>query len=154
MNPYRAVLLRWANHRSFIPFVKYVATPMDRLTRRTGRPLTTIGTGLSTVHLTTTGRKSGEPRTVPVFGLDTPAGVGVISSNIGQNYRPAWCLNLLADPHCRLQRGRELTEHVARPATDAERAELWRTGEAMYPAFATYRGRVDREIDMFILQPT
>lgn len=153
MNPYRALLLRWSSHRSFIPFVKYVATPMDRLTRRTGHPLTTVGTGLPTVHLTTTGRKSGESRTVPVFGLDIPAGVGLISSNIGQNFRPAWCLNLLAEPHCRLQRGRALTEHVARAATAAERDELWRTGMAMYPAFATYRARVDREIDMFILQP-
>jgi deazaflavin-dependent oxidoreductase (nitroreductase family) len=152
-NPYRAVLLRWATHKSYIPFVTFLGMPMDKLTRHTGRPFSSIGTGLPTVHLTTTGRNTGQQRTVPVFGLDIGSGVALINSNFGKDAPPGWYFNLVADPRCRLQRGRELSECEARAATAEERAEIWRKAVAVYPAWETYRRRTDREFDMFVLEP-
>jgi deazaflavin-dependent oxidoreductase (nitroreductase family) len=153
VNPYKSALLRWARHTSFIPFVRWVAGPLDKLTRRTGRPFSTIGTGLPTVYLTTTGHQSGRPRTVPVFGIELAGGVGVIASNIGQNFRPAWYYNLVADPRCRVQQGREISTRTARVASAEERDELWRRALETYPAWQNYADRVDRELDMFVLEP-
>src|SRR5262245_64916153 len=48
--------------------------------------------------LTTTGRRSGEPRTAPVVYLADGENVVVIGSNAGHSRTPAWSLNLKAHP--------------------------------------------------------
>ncbi|HSD81740.1 MAG TPA: nitroreductase family deazaflavin-dependent oxidoreductase, partial [Solirubrobacteraceae bacterium] len=71
--------------------------PVFRLTR--GRhTLASLISGLPVVLLTTTGARSGLPRTVPVLALPTPDGLAVIASNWGKARHPAWYHNLRADP--------------------------------------------------------
>ncbi len=63
--------------------------------------LTSILTGLPVVVLTTTGAKSGLPRTTPVFYIrdsNDPTLLAVIASNWGQDHHPAWYYNLKAEP--------------------------------------------------------
>jgi deazaflavin-dependent oxidoreductase (nitroreductase family) len=153
MNPYKAALVRWSHHTSFIPFVKYVATPLDKLTQRAfGRPFSTIGTGVPTMYLTTIGRKSGQERVTPIYGLTVSGGIALINSNAGQEKRPDWYYNLQANPKCRLARGKKPEDYVARPARDDERDEIWTCALKTWPAWQSYDERTDRELDMLVLE--
>ena len=153
MNPYRSAVLAWARHPSFIAFGKRAMRPLDLLTRRTGVPFSSVGTGAPTAYLATTGRRTGNLRINPVLAIDVAAGVGLVSSNWGQNFRPGWHYNLLAEPRCSLERRRRSTAYIARPALGAERDEIWRRALEIYPPWQAYADRVDRELDMFLLEP-
>src|SRR5215210_9241762 len=76
--------------------------------------------------LTTTGRKSGEPRTAPVVYLAEGERLIVIGSNAGNARAPAWALNLRAHPAATVEVAADRREVLARVAEGDERAELWR----------------------------
>lgn len=154
MNPYRALLVKWTPHRSFAKVGKAVIGPLDVLLRPTGYAISSIGSGFPTVYLTTTGRKTGQSRTVPVLAMYLGDRVGLIDTNHREDSRPGWYFNLMADPHCRIRRGRTETAYVARPANEAERDEVWRKGLEVFPAFREYADGMTRTLDVFILEPT
>ncbi|HEY4826087.1 MAG TPA: nitroreductase family deazaflavin-dependent oxidoreductase, partial [Solirubrobacteraceae bacterium] len=71
--------------------------PVYRITR--GRhTFASLLSGIPVVMITTTGARSGQPRTVPVLGLPTADGLAVIASNFGQRRHPGWYFNLRANP--------------------------------------------------------
>src|SRR3990170_6235850 len=72
--------------------------------------------GMPVLLLTTTGRKSGVPRTNALMYLPEGRGCVVIASNAGERRHPGWWLNLQARPRATVQRGREVTPVVAREA--------------------------------------
>ena len=146
--------MRWARTTSFTTIGKRTLHPLDKALRRTGVPPSSIGTGLPTVFLTTIGRHSGKEHVVPVFAVDVPSGLALIASNWGQQHRPAWFFNLQADPHCRIQRGRKERPYRARPATPAERDQVWRRALEIWPPWQNYAERAGRDLDFFILDPT
>src|ERR1700736_2824352 len=81
----------------FARVLHHIDRPVYRLTR--GRhTLASLLSGLPVVMLTTTGARSGMPRTVPVLGLPTPDGLVVIASNYGSPRHPGWYHNLRANP--------------------------------------------------------
>lgn len=103
--------------------------------------------------LTTTGRRSGEPRTVPVVYLEDGGRISVIGSNAGHSRTPAWSLNLQADPEAEIEVGRRRQKVRARIAAGEERAELWRKHNEQYSGFDEYEARTDRDIALFVLEP-
>ncbi|MFZ2510859.1 MAG: nitroreductase family deazaflavin-dependent oxidoreductase [Gordonia sp. (in: high G+C Gram-positive bacteria)] len=109
--------------------------------------------------LTTTGRKSGEPRTAPLLYLADPgpelgsAAIVLVASQGGLPKNPAWYLNLVADPTVHLQIGRETRAYRARTATPDERDILWPKLVALYADFDTYAEWTDREIPVVICEP-
>lgn len=103
--------------------------------------------------LTTTGRKSGQPRTAPVLYLRDGERLIVIGSNAGNERPPAWALNLVANPDAEVEVGRERRPVRARVAEGEERAELWRRVNDQYAGFDDYATRTDREIRVFVLEP-
>jgi F420H(2)-dependent quinone reductase len=103
--------------------------------------------------LTTTGRKSGQKRTVPVVYLADGERMIVIGSNAGNSRAPAWSLNLKADPDAELEVGRKRIKVRARVAEGEERAELWRKSNEQLAAFDDYEARTDRDIALFVLEP-
>ena len=103
--------------------------------------------------LTTTGRKSGVPRTAPVVYLADGESLVVIGSNAGHGRTPAWSLNLKADPEAEVEVGRERRKVRARVAEGEERAELWRKHNEQYSGFDEYEARTDRDIALFVLEP-
>ncbi|HEU5143522.1 MAG TPA: nitroreductase family deazaflavin-dependent oxidoreductase [Solirubrobacterales bacterium] len=103
--------------------------------------------------LTTTGRKSGQARTVPVVYLDDGERLAVIGSNAGHGRTPAWSLNLQANPEAEIEIGRERRRVRARVAEGEERAELWRRHNEQYSGFDEYEARTDRDIALFVLEP-
>ena len=102
--------------------------------------------------LTTTGRKSGEPRTAPVVYLDEGNRLVVIGSNAGNVRAPAWALNLVANPDANVEIRGEKREVRARVAEGEERAELWRKMNEQYGGFEDYRARTSRDIRVFVLE--
>jgi F420H(2)-dependent quinone reductase len=103
--------------------------------------------------LTTTGRKSGLPRTAPVVYLADGESLVVIGSNAGHGRTPAWSLNLQANAEAEVEVGRERRPVRARVAEGEERAELWRKHNEQYSGFDEYEARTDRDIALFVLEP-
>ena len=101
--------------------------------------------------LTTTGRRSGEARTVPLMYV--PAGEPVlVASNGGSPTHPAWYLNLLSEPQATIEVGEERRRVVARTVTGPERGPLWQRAVANYPAYERYQRRVQRELPVVVLE--
>jgi deazaflavin-dependent oxidoreductase (nitroreductase family) len=127
--------------------------PVHKLTH--GRwTFASLLSGIPVVMLTTTGAKSGEPRTVPVLGIPTGDGVAIIASNFGQHRHPAWYHNLRAHPDAEVViDGRH--RHVRAVEAEGERrAEIWSEGLRVYPGFAQYERRASqRRISVFVLEP-
>lgn len=107
---------------------------------------------LPVVLLTTTGRKSGKQRTVPLCSLRDGEDVVVIASYGGLDQPPAWWLNLEANPHAELLAGRERRTVTARNAGPDERQRLWAELTSRAPGYLEYERRTDREIPIVILQ--
>jgi F420H(2)-dependent quinone reductase len=103
--------------------------------------------------LTTTGRKSGQPRTAPVVYLADGENVVVINTNAGNARIPAWSLNLKANPEAEVEIGRERRRVRARTAEGEERADLWRRHNEQYAGFDEYEAKLDREISVIVLEP-
>jgi F420H(2)-dependent quinone reductase len=124
--------------------------PIYRATR--GRVLGKVGRA-PVLLLTTTGRRSGQPRTAPVVYLRDRARFVVIGSNAGNANPPAWALNLRAHPDAEVEAYGERVAVRARVAEGEERAELWRRMTEQYAGFDAYRVRTTREIAVFVLEP-
>jgi deazaflavin-dependent oxidoreductase (nitroreductase family) len=115
--------------------------------------------------ITTTGRRSGAPRTNGLTYCRDRGDYIVVASNGGSDRPPAWLLNLQADPEVTLRVGRRLVAATARVADPEERSQLWplvnRTNRGMARLFHPgVRGRYDvyqrhttRVIPVVILSP-
>ena len=108
--------------------------------------------GTKTLLLTTTGRRSGEPRELPlIYGRDGDDYL-VVASKGGAPEPPAWYLNLEADPEVEVQVKGDRFRARARTATPEEKPELWRTMAEIWPAYDEYQGKTDREIPVVVLE--
>jgi F420H(2)-dependent quinone reductase len=123
--------------------------PVYRLTR--GRLMNKVGRA-PVMLLTSTGRRSGQPRTAPVvYGQDGERLV-VISSNGGNHNTPGWAYNLEANPDAEVEiRGRRRRVR-ARIAEGEERARLWELMNRVYGGFDDYDANVARNIAVFVLE--
>lgn len=109
--------------------------------------------GLRVVLLTTIGRRSGKPRTVPLLSLRDGDDVVVIASYGGLDRPPAWWLNLEAHPEAGLEDGRAKRAVIARTASGDERARLWARVTEQAPGYLAYERRTERAIPVVILEP-
>jgi len=103
--------------------------------------------------LTTTGRKSGEPRTAPVVYLADGDNVVLINTNAGNAKIPAWSLNLKAKPEAEVEVGRRRYPVRARIAAGEEHTDLWRKHVEQYAGFDDYKQQMEREPSVFVLEP-
>ena len=125
----------------FARVLHHVDGPVSRLTR--GRQTVTgLLTGLTIAMLTTTGARSGQPRSVPLLGFAADDGFVVIASNYGQRRHPAWYHNLRADPQALLLVDGVTRAVVAELVTGERRERIWATAVALYPGWGVYRSRV------------
>jgi deazaflavin-dependent oxidoreductase (nitroreductase family) len=104
--------------------------------------------------LTTTGVRSGQPRTVPVLGLPTTEGLVVVASNFGQERHPAWLGNLRAHPEATIAVDGTTRGVRAVEIEGERRARIWEQGLDVYPGWAQYERRAaHRRIAIFVLEP-
>ena len=103
--------------------------------------------------LTTTGRRTGQSRTVPLLYLVDHGAYALVASYGGNPLAPAWLLNIRADPQVTLQIGRQRVTGVARIASTAERARLWDSFVSVFPGYDHYQEISGRRIPLVLVQP-
>lgn len=108
--------------------------------------------GRDMLLLTTTGRRSGRSRTLPLAYLADAGGPVVVASNAGLDSHPAWFHNLRAQPRVRVRVGREVFDALAHVADPEERAALWPRLVAYNPPWGRYAEGTDREIPVVVLR--
>ncbi|MCU1595193.1 MAG: nitroreductase [Frankiales bacterium] len=111
--------------------------------------------GMPVIELTTTGRKSGLPRTVM---LTSPHQEGlmhvVVASRGGDDKPPAWLGNIVAEPRVQVAMGGEAAQPwTARVASPEERARLWPVLSSKHKNYAAYQRKTEREIPLVLLEP-
>lgn len=131
----------------------YIDLPLLGLSR--GRiSVPSILAGLPVITLTTTGAKSGLPRTMPVLGIPDGDRFVVIASSWGRQRHPAWRHNLRAHPQATVSANGLTGSYVARETAGEERDMYWRRAVALYPGFLAYeRTAGKRRIGVFVLEP-
>jgi deazaflavin-dependent oxidoreductase (nitroreductase family) len=106
-----------------------------------------------TISLTATGRRSGKPRSVTLYGYADGERIVVVGSNGGSRVDPGWVHNLRANAHATVKRGREVLEVTATEASGEERERLWDLACSDFPLYRRYQQRTDRQIAVFSLTP-
>lgn len=121
--------------------------------RVTGRTLPEVFASVPVVQITTTGRRTGLPRTSHLVAIPHDEALAVIGTNFAQSDTPGWVLNLEADPRGTVSfRGRSEAV-IARPATPAERETIMALADSTYSGYRAYRERItSREIRVFVLE--
>lgn len=136
-------------------FMLRLAPPIDKavIPRTKGRLSTA---GIDKVGLvTSTGAKSGQPRTHPLALFESGDGLLAIGSNYGRPHHPAWSANLLANPECTVEFKGPPRRYRAELITGDARAAAWETAVDFYAGFENYRiNCAPREIRVFRLIPT
>ncbi|MCD2098067.1 nitroreductase family deazaflavin-dependent oxidoreductase [Rhodococcus rhodochrous] len=108
--------------------------------------------GVPVCLVTTTGRKTGQPRTAPLLFLEDGDKVVLVASQGGLPKHPLWFRNIQANPEVTVQiKSRVRTMH-ARVANEEERARYWPMLTAMYPDFDKYQSWTDRVIPVVVCE--
>ena len=130
-----------------------ILTPLDMKLKGSRFAPSTFGLDMPLCFLTTTGRKSGESRTIPLLFIETDTGAPAIAAtNFGHQTHPAWALNLEATPAAIFELDGESREVTARRASAEEAADLWPRFDGIWPAYEDYREISHRSIKVFILE--
>jgi deazaflavin-dependent oxidoreductase (nitroreductase family) len=103
--------------------------------------------------LTTRGRRSGSPRTIPLTYFEDEGTPVLVASYGGASRHPAWFLNLRANPEVEVQRGADRCRMRAEIADAPTRARLWPQITRFHPQYAGYQRRTRREIPLVLLGP-
>jgi deazaflavin-dependent oxidoreductase (nitroreductase family) len=111
-----------------------------------------IWEGVTTLLLTTMGRRSGESRTTPLIYGRAGDRYLVVASRGGAPTHPDWYQNLVAWPDVQVQVMAERFKARARTATPAEKPALWKTMTSIWPAYDEYQARTTREIPLVVLE--
>ncbi|GAB3801630.1 nitroreductase/quinone reductase family protein [Micromonospora zhanjiangensis] len=148
-------LARRLGHQQWFATVFRVVVPLDRLVGRLTRGRVVALGVIPSLLITTTGRRSGKPRTNPLLYVPDGDAYVVIGSNWGQPHQPSWALNLLADSTARVTvKGREIPVR-GRAVSGEERDRLWHMLVSEWPAYQTYLTRAGgRDLRIFRLEPT
>lgn len=153
---YRTIL-RLAALRPFSWLLARLLPRLDPLLLRMsgGRhSLTSLLSGLETVTLTTTGAKSGLPRSATLIPLWDGRRAILIASNFGNSRHPGWHYNLRAHPQASLRRNGQERRYQARQAHGDERERYYQLAIQTYPGYAAYRQRAaGRQIAVWVLEP-
>ena len=108
---------------------------------------------LPNVLLTTTGRRSGKPRTTVLTYIRVDELLAVVASNFGSRTAPQWYRNLTERPEATVQLKRHRWPVRARLTTADERERIWPAALVIWSAWAGYAERAQRDIPIVILEP-
>jgi deazaflavin-dependent oxidoreductase (nitroreductase family) len=163
MNTYRharafhRLVRRTAATRLMAKVYGVIQQPLDRLVYRLTAGTTTASSWLAGVEitmLTTTGARTGMPRTLPVLAFADGDDTIVIASNFGRPRNPSWYHNLHAQPHATIVVDGVRREVVARALDGSDRERGYGRGEEIFPGFTHYRRWArHRQIPVLRLDP-
>ena len=108
--------------------------------------------GSTVLLLTTTGRKSGEPRTTPLIYAQDGDHYVIVASKGGAPAHPGWYENLSRNPEVELQVKDDVFKAHARTASGEERERLWAKANEVWRHYDEYQQQTDREIPVVVLE--
>jgi deazaflavin-dependent oxidoreductase (nitroreductase family) len=154
---FHRLVRRTAATRPMTRLYRVIQQPVDRLVYRLSGGRTTASSsfaGVKITMLTTTGARSGMPRTLPVLGLPDGDGMILIASNFGRPRNPSWYHNLRADPQATVVFDGVRRDMRASELAGAERDRAYARGEEIYPGFRHYPDWTEgRRIPVLRLSP-
>lgn len=156
MGVYERTLEKFARMPIGDRYMKRVAPRLDPpLLRLTGGRVSSIYP-VPIMLLTTTGAKTGRPRTLPLLYVTDGDRLILIASNYGNTSHPAWYRNLVANPKAEVLAGKKSGTYSAAEITDpVERDRAWDLALDMYAGYGDYEGRAgDRRIPLVRLERT
>lgn len=109
--------------------------------------------GAPILLMTSTGRKSGEPRTIPIIFTQYGESWVIMASKGGAPKHPAWYLNVQEDPDVEVQVKADMWTARARTAGGDEREAIWAEALKVWPSYAIYQQRTERQIPVVVLDP-
>ena len=130
----------------------WVRTQVEAYERTGGREGGTLQ-GVPVVVITSRGAKSSKLRKNPVMRVEHAGAYAAVASKGGAPSHPTWYYNLVANPVVELQDGPNRQDMRARLVDGEERAAWWERAVAVWPQYAGYQQRTDREIPVFVLEP-
>ena len=108
--------------------------------------------GTQCLLLTTTGRKSGEPRTQPLIYAEDDGRYVIVASKGGAPEHPAWYLNMREQDEVEVQVWGDVFKARHRDAEGDEYERLWEKMNGEWPDYAEYQKKTDRRIPIVILE--
>jgi deazaflavin-dependent oxidoreductase (nitroreductase family) len=132
---------------------QFVRDQVERYESSGGTEGTTMQ-GKPVIILTTQGAKSGKLRKTPLMRVEHDGRYAVVASLGGAPTHPVWYHNVVANPRVELQDGPVKHELTAREVTGEEKALWWDRAVQAWPDYAEYQTKTDREIPVFVLEPT
>lgn len=137
---FRRAVRRAASTRAMARLYGRIQQPTDTFVYRLSRGRTTLSSwlaGVELVMLTTTGARTGLPRTLPVLGMRDGDAIVVIASNFGRRHHPGWYYNLRAQPQALVVVAGVRRTVEARELAGIERERRFRRAVEIYPALRT-----------------
>lgn len=129
----------------------WVKDQIERYEASNGTEANTLrDTGIPIIVFTCRGHKSGNVRKVALMRVEHDGEYALIASKGGAPAHPGWYHNLVADPNIMMQDGPEPYPCTVRLVTGDERAAWWERGVAVFPPYAEYQAKTDREIPVFV----
>jgi deazaflavin-dependent oxidoreductase (nitroreductase family) len=109
--------------------------------------------GKPIILLTTKGAKSGKLRKTPLMRVEHNGEYAVVASLGGAPKHPVWYYNIKAEPHVELRDGTVNKDYTAREVFGEEKAQWWERAVEVWPDYANYQTKTDRQIPVFVLTP-
>jgi deazaflavin-dependent oxidoreductase (nitroreductase family) len=109
--------------------------------------------GVPVVIITSVGAGSGKLRKNPVMRVEHDGAYAAVASKGGAPEHPAWYRNLVDHPLVEIQDAEHKGDFTAREVSGDERARWWERAVAVWPDYADYQTKTDREIPVFVLEP-
>ncbi|MGB8363243.1 MAG: nitroreductase family deazaflavin-dependent oxidoreductase [Rhizomicrobium sp.] len=125
-----------------------------RVYRETNGERGYLWNGAPILLLTTKGRLSGKPRTIPIIFTRHGNTWIIIASRGGSPTHPKWYLNIVDEPRVQVQVKAQVFEATARTAQPPEREKLWAETIKTWPKYDEYQSRTSRVIPVVVITPS
>jgi deazaflavin-dependent oxidoreductase (nitroreductase family) len=109
--------------------------------------------GVPVVVITSVGASSGKLRKNPVMRVEHDGVYAAVASKGGAPEHPAWYRNLVQHPTVELQDGTAKRDYTVREASGDERGVWWDRAVEVWPDYAEYQTKTDRQIPVLVLEP-
>lgn len=153
MNPYERMMRRLSTTDWFRRVLSRVLTPLDMRLRHSRFAPSRFGMNAPLCFVTVPGKKSGEPRTVPLLYIETRDGYSVAGTNFGREDHPAWVHNFQAAGSGTIEIDGVTQVISIRRLDSRETADLWPSFDSVWPGYRKYREIARRDIRVFLLTP-
>lgn len=138
---------------------EYEPSPVDWSREQADKYIESGGTegavlqGKPVILLTTVGAKTGKLRKTPLMRVEHDGEYAIVASLGGAPKNPVWYYNVVTNPRVELQDGTVTRDYDAREVFGDEKATWWDRAVQVWPDYAGYQKKTDRQIPVFVLTP-